>query len=474
VTNHTRPLCVDLDGSLCRSDTLLESLLLLLKRQPLQLLKLLGWLRQGRAHFKQQIARYVLPDVASLPWNHPLGDWLKSQHAQGRILVLCTGADRRIAEAAATHWGIFAEVLCSDGKTNLTSERKRAALVQRYGERGFDYVGNASADLAVWRSAQQAVVVAPQKLQRQAAELTTVEQHFAPDHGPRWRVWLKAMRLHQWAKNALVFVPMLVGGVLTADALTASLTAFLAFGLCASSVYLFNDLLDLEADRSHPRKRERPLAAATLPLTHGVLAVPLLLALSVALALTTPILFVLTLLGYYSLTLLYSFALKRFSVVDVISLAALYTLRLIAGGAATDIRLSFWLLAFSMSVFLSLGVVKRYAEIHEAKTSGRKLKGRGYRIDDLPLLANFGVSAGYGAVLVMALYINSAESMLRFAHPERLWLLCPLLLFWISRVWVRTHRGQMHDDPVVFALRDRVSQVVLISAVLLFAAASLH
>lgn len=467
------PLCVDLDGTLCRSDTLLESFLCLLKAHPLLLLALPFWLLRGRAHLKQQIASRVMPRIETLPWNGEVADWLRAEHAAGRRLVLCTGADRRIAEAVAAHWGLFDAVLGSDGETNLTARRKRDALVQRYGAQGYDYIGNSSADLPVWSACRRAVVVGTDRLAAGAAAVAEVERRFAPGDAAGWKTWLRALRLHQWAKNALVLLPMVLAGAYTGTVLGQSLLAFLAFGICASGVYLLNDLLDLEADRHHPRKRHRPFAAGQLSLLHGLLLSGLLLVLSLGLALAVQLPFLLTLAGYYVLTLSYSLVLKTYSVIDVLALASLYTLRLLGGAAATGLALSFWLLAFSMFLFLSLGVVKRYAEIHDALAGGRHLKGRGYRRADLPLLQNFGVSAGYGAVLVLALYINSPDSLLSFAHPARLWLLCPLLLFWISRVWVRTHRGQMDEDPVVFALRDGVSRAVLLLVAALFVAASL-
>ena len=459
------PLCVDLDGTLCRSDTLFEAFLSLLKQQPLALLLAPFWLLGGRAAFKQKVAAGAELNVAALPWRQDLLDWLRGEKASGRQLLLVTGADQQIARASAEHFGLFDDVLASDGRTNLTGSQKRAALVQRFGEKGFDYVGNAPVDVKVWASAATAHVAdATPALVTKAAAVAPVGQQF-PARPAGFKLWVKALRAHQWVKNVLIFVPIGLVQKFDTHTLTLTLLAFLAFSLCASSVYLINDLLDLESDRAHPRKRERPFAAARLPLLGGLFLAPvLLLAAFVIAAYITPK-FLAVLAGYYLLTLAYSLHLKRMPLVDVLMLAALYTLRIIAGGAAAGVALSFWLLAFSVFLFLSLGIVKRYAEMDMVKASaGEKAAGRGYHVDDLPLLRNLGTSSGYGAVLVLAMYINSPESQLVYAHPKRLWLLAPIVLYWISRIWLKTHRGLMHDDPIVFALKDTASRLVLVAA----------
>ena len=469
-----RPLCVDLDGTLCRSDTLFESLLHLLKAQPWVALLLPVWLLAGRAVLKQRIAERALAagfDVGSLPWNADLAEWLRQSD---RKLVLCTGADAAIADAVAAHWGLFESELASDGRTNLTGSRKRAALVERYGERGFDYAGNEALDTHVWSAAAGAVVAqATPALLARAAAAAPVLQSFPAAGGSRLRLWIKALRVHQWVKNLLIFLPLVLAHRWTPDVLIQAGIAFLAFSLCASSVYLLNDLLDLPLDRLHVSKRKRPFAAAQLPLVHGLIASPLLLLAALLLASFSTVQFLLVLDGYYLLTLAYSLQLKRMPTVDVMTLAALYTVRVIAGAAATGLQLSFWLLAFSMFLFLSLGVVKRYAEMDQLKgTAQGKAHGRGYHVDDLPLLRNLGVSSGYGAVMVLALYVNSPESQVLYRNPKYIWMLCPLVLYWVSRVWMKTHRGEMHEDPIVFALKDRISQsVAFLAGCVLLAAA---
>lgn len=460
--NETRiPLCVDLDGTLVRSDTLFESFLKLIKQSPWSLFCIQFWLLLGRAILKRRIAERVEVDVAYLPYHEELLDWLKQQAQSGRRLILCTAADRKIAEAVAAHVGIFEQVLASEGVANLKGEGKRRCLVEAFGERGFDYAGNDRSDWLVWASARNAVVVnASERVRLGVPKTAVLETHF-PGLKSGLRTWVKALRLHQWVKNVLVFLPALLAHELSGATLMQSVLAFLAFSLCASSVYLVNDLLDLDSDRRHVRKRQRPFASGALKLSQGLLLSPLLLLAAFAVALFLPIEFFAVLAGYYMVTLAYSLYLKRIATMDVMLLAVLYTLRIIAGGAATGIALSFWLLAFSMFIFLSLGIVKRYAELDGIKTSGGKAAGRGYQAEDLPIIRNLGVSSGYCAVLVLSLYINSPESQGVYTHPYWLWLLCPLMLFWISRVWMLTHRGEMDDDPIVFALKDKASLLIL-------------
>ncbi|HEX3397407.1 MAG TPA: UbiA family prenyltransferase [Steroidobacteraceae bacterium] len=456
------PLCVDLDGTLTPVDTLHESLLGLARQAPAALWRLPLWLSQGKARLKREVASRIAFDAARLPLNPQLLGWLKEEHAQGRRLVLATAADAKIAEHVATHVGLFDQVIASNGESNLSAETKTAALVKHFGMRGFDYVGNESTDEPVWAAANKAIVVGGSRQAERASRVAQVERVF-PGPNSTAMTWIKAMRLHQWVKNVLIFLPALLAHkILMPAVLFKSVLAFVAFGLCASSVYLINDLLDLTADRHHPRKRMRPFASGALSAQSGLAAAFALLLSGAALAVLVNWQFAGVLAGYYVLTWTYSLRLKRAALVDVMTLAGLYTIRIIAGAAATAIPLSFWLLAFSIFIFLSLGFVKRYTELDDARQEGgAENRGRGYRPADLPLLMNLGIAAGYCTVVVMALYINSTDSQSLYRHNKPLWLVCPLLLYWISRIWLLTTRGQMHDDPVVFALRDRMSLLVL-------------
>ncbi len=467
------PLAVDLDGTLVLGDTLYESLLILLRRNPLYLFLLPFWLLGGKAGFKRELSRRALPAPSDLLFNQALLEWLRDQRDH-RQLLLCTAADQRIADGIAGHLDLFDGVLASDGTNNLSGPGKAAALVERYGEQGFDYAGNERVDLAVWRHAHAAVVVnASPAVLAAATRVTTVDQVIAPKQGVGLQPWLRALRLHQWAKNLLVFVPLLTAHLLfEQDAVVRAMLAFLAFGLCASSAYVLNDLLDLAADRAHPRKCRRPFASGQLSVFSGLLLAPALLAAAFAVAILLPQRFVVTLAAYYLLTVLYSFRLKQIDTVDVVVLASLYTARIVAGAFALAVMLSFWLLAFSMFLFLSLALVKRYAELQQLRERGLEFAiGRGYRVEDLPMIGSLGTSAGYGSILVLAMYVNSNTSEALYRQPKYLWLICPLLLYWITRAWILAQRGRMHDDPLMFAIGDRVSIVVLAACLALVALA---
>ena len=429
------PLCVGVDGTLTPANARHERALGALKR--------------------------VAFDAGALPFRDELVRWLSEERAAGRRVVLVADGDPRLDEQVATHLGLFDEVARADG-SGSAADRKRRALVERFGERGFDYAGSDAADLPVWAAARGAIVVGNRKLADRVGRTTQLLRTFAAPQA-NLRTWIKAIRLHQWVKNALVFLPALLAHHITNPAvLLPAVLAFLAFGCLASSVYVTNDLFDLAADRQHPRKRRRPFAAGVLSVRAGIYASLALLLCALLLTALVGWNFGLVLAGYYLLTWAYSLRLKRIALLDVMTLAGLYTLRIIAGSAATHIEPSFWLLAFSVFLFLSLGFVKRYAELYDARKAGKLAgHGRGYGSDDLALIMNLGTTSGYCAVVVIALYINSPDSIALYHHHKTMWLICPLMLFWISRVWMLTARGHMHDDPVVFALRDRVSLMVL-------------
>ncbi len=454
------PLCVDLDGTLLRSDSLVESALDVAARAPWSLPARLARLRHGRAALKRALAEGATLDPARLPYDPRVLALLAASADRPR--VLCTGADAAIARAIADHLGLFDAVIASDGDRNLTGEAKAAALVERFGERGFDYVGDGRADLAVWARARGAIVVGGgDALAREAGRRCTLLAHWPAAPGGLG-AWLGALRPHQWLKNLLVFVPLLAAHrMLDPASAIAGVGAFLAFCLCASGAYLLNDLLDLPADRAHPRKRERALASGRIAPAAALLAAPALAAAGLGLALAIGPGLAALVASYVGATLAYSLGLKRVAALDVVALALLYTLRVLAGAAAIGVPVSFWLLAFSMFIFTSLALLKRCTELVAMRGDGRvAAEGRGYHLDDLPLLRAVGASAGLVAVLVLALYIDSPESRALYARPEALWLLCPLLLGWVLRAWLLAHRGRMHDDPVVFALTDRGSLVV--------------
>lgn len=472
-----RVIAVDLDGTLIRSDVLVESVFLLLRYQPLTFLRGLLWLLKGKAYFKRKVADLVTPTVETLPFNRSLVAWLIEQKkSQNAWLVLATASDARVAQQVAEHLGIFDEVLGTETR-NLASAHKRDALASRYGEFGFEYVGNSTADLDVWRAARVSHVVNPEfNVLGRARQLGRMGEVFE-DRAGYLRVLRKALRLHQWAKNLLLFVPLLATHKLAQfELLGDCVLAFLCFGACASSVYLLNDLLDLKDDRRHRTKCNRPLAAGTFPVFHAMLWMPALLVFAFGASIVwLPGKFALILAGYYVLTLAYSLWIKRVVMLDVVTLAMLYTVRVIAGAAAIVSPLTFWILAFCMFMFLSLAFVKRYTELYDAREQGKTdaAPGRGYQVQDFELLASLGGASGYLSVLVLALYINDIAHLALYTHPKWLWAACPLLLFWLSRVWLIAHRGQMHDDPIVFALRDPVSRWVGLAFAGIFIVAAL-
>ena len=455
------PLVVDLDGTLICTDMLHESALQLFRSAPLDVLRIPAWLHQGKAALKQELAQRAPLDVTTLPYREDFLQWLHQQRALGRRLILCTASDQSFANAVAAHCGIFSEVMASDGKVNLEGKHKAHALVQRFGQKGFDYAGNSTADLAVWAEARYGIAVnAPVALLAQANKLCEIEQVFAP---PRQgvRTWSRMLRVHQWLKNGLLFVPLLAAHQLTdGGAWIRLLLAFMAFSLCASSVYIANDLMDLESDRQHPRKRSRPFASGAMPAWKGVLLVPVLALTSLAISAKVGTAFTAWLSVYFLITWAYSWQLKRVALVDCLTLAVLYTLRVVAGAAAAGLSLSFWLLAFSGFLFLSLAFVKRYAELLMQLAAGKnKAHGRGYFTSDAPLVQILGICSGYTAVVVMALYLNSEVVVRMYRNPEVVWAAVPIMVYWISWMWLRASRGEMHDDPLVFAFRDKASLV---------------
>ncbi len=461
----TIPLCVDLDGTLIKTDMLWESVVRLLKKNPLALVSILFWWTRGRAFLKQQLAARVAVDAASLPVNEKFLAWLRAEKKNGRKIVLATASELKMAQPVADRFGLFDEVLASDGKTNLRSENKLRALTEKFGARGFDYAGNASADFAVWRGAREAIVVnACLSVEKKAANCAKVGQVFAPDASFAG-AFLRSLRPHQWVKNLIIFVPALAGHKLgDAVLLLRDVRAFAAFCLCASGVYLLNDLVDLDADRQHPSKKHRPFAAGDLPLQAGLICAPIFLAAGLLVAAQLSRSFVEVTVLYVALTTIYSWRVKQIVFLDVFFLAGLYTMRLVAGSVATGIVNSSWLLVFSMAIFLSLALVKRYVELTDAPgpESGKPTAtGRGYYTQHLKLVAWLGMGSGWLAALVLAIYVKQSEQVGQlYQHPLLLLLACPLLFLWISRVWRLARRGEMHDDPVVFALKDWASYLV--------------
>ena len=468
------PLCVDLDGTLIASDSLFESFLTLLRESPVQAIKSLWSLKKGKAAFKEAVVSGIDFDPASLPYNQSVLDYLKTKSAD-RELILVTGASSVIAKRVAEHLQIFSRVMASSGDTNLTGNTKSNRLVEEFGEGNFDYIGNDEADLDVWPQARKKLVVS-----RQGGFLDKCREQFEVDHhfervSPKARDWIKMLRIHQWVKNLLIFVPFLLNhGVGDTPGIIVLMISFFAFSLLASLTYIINDLLDLAADRANTTKSKRSLASGLISIKEAAMVVACLSVVVVGLLFFLPLQFSVVLLAYLTSTLLYSLSLKRVLYLDVCMLAGLHTMRLVAGTVVLQLQWSFWLLGFSMFFFLSLALAKRVAELENIRRENKANPlARGYTVDDVPMLLASGVSAGQASILVVALYVNSEKVVLMYSVPELLWLLCPVLLYWIGRVWMVTTRGQMHEDPILFALRDRVSQGTLVVCSIIVAAAVL-
>ncbi|UWQ21549.1 UbiA family prenyltransferase [Jannaschia sp. W003] len=451
---------VDLDGTLLRTDMLYETFWSALSRDWRNVWPIGRALLGGRARLKRVLQRLGPVNPATLPYDEEVLRSIERRRAEGARIVLASATDEAVLEPIAGHLGVFDAVHGSDGVRNLKGPAKARDLNARYGQGKYVYAGDSVADLAVWKDAASAVTVGVRPgLAARVAQVSGEVEALGDGRHPA-RAMLRAIRPHQWAKNALVFVPMLAAHRLDLATLGQATLAFVCYSLIASSVYLLNDLLDLDADRAHPRKRNRPFAAGTAPLLWGTVAAPALLLVGLGLATLLGPLFVAVMAGYFVATTAYSFWIKRVLVADVCTLAGLYTLRIIAGGVATGVTLSVWLLAFSMFFFFSLAAMKRQTElVASLHAGGKAAHGRRYATSDLPLVANMAVSSGLVSVLVMALYLNTETVQVLYATAAPLWGICLVLLFWINRMVMIAHRGWMDDDPVVFAARDRVSLV---------------
>lgn len=461
-------LCLDLDGTLVRSDLLVESIFSMVRRAPSSALRIPFWLLNGKAWLKRQIAHRADIRVDLLPYNDELLRFARSEKGQGRPVHLVTASNQKYANQVNEHLQLFDEVFASDDHVNLSSSNKAKLLVDTFGNQKFDYAGNSRKDIEVWKHARHALVVEPEFGVMAALQKAGRDFELISAQKSRFSALFRAMRPHQWLKNSIVLLPLLTAHLFTdIAAIINSLLAVIAFSLMASAGYLINDLFDLEADRLHKRKRDRPIARGDLSLAAGLASAPVLIISAMAVSLVLPSGFIAIITIYLAATLSYSLFLKKKVILDVIVLAGLYTLRVIGGAAALAVELSFWLLAFSMFFFVSLAFVKRFAELKALQLSGEvQAAGRGYGTEDLDLVRSLGVSAGYGAVVVLALYVNSPEISHLYTRPELIWLICPILLYWLARVWAVAHRGGMHHDPLVFALEDRVSQLSLLLAVL--------
>jgi 4-hydroxybenzoate polyprenyltransferase len=452
--------------------------LVLLLRKPIYIPGLFLALLRGKFAFKEYCRKYAgIPLPASLPYNQDVILMIRQARQQGARIVLATAAHSDIANAVAESTGLFDHVLGSGQGINLSGNAKAMAMHQDAGSIAFDYIGNDWVDLPVWQAAGRGIIACPPaKLLKHAQMILPQVITIGAEKKAAmfWHILFKQMRVYQWIKNILILIPMLLAHKAGTDLLIKAFLAILAFSASASAVYVLNDMLDLESDRMHPRKRDRPMASGRFPVAGALFLIPALLIIAGLIsACFLPWIFSICLLLYLVFTTAYSLWLKKIAMLDVIILAGLYTFRLIAGGAATATPLSPWLLGFSMFMFLSLAVVKRYAEVLTLGQRGEQsIRGRGYQMEDNMLLLALGMGAALVSVLVLALYMNSNEIITYYPHHQVLWLLCPVFLLWLMRVWLVAHRGGMHDDPILFMARDKLSYLVLSSIIILVLAAS--
>jgi 4-hydroxybenzoate polyprenyltransferase/phosphoserine phosphatase len=456
-------LVVDLDGTLIKTDLLLESALAFVAKHPFTSYRLIFWAIAGKHILKQKIAEAIDVDATTLPYNAEVIAHIEAFRSAGKV-YLSSASNQAYVQKVSEYLGLFDGFMGSDEKINNSKETKIVRLKAEFGCENFDYIGNARDDLHVWKASNAAVAVDITASVRRALLAIKPNATFIQSEKPSnpLKPYIKMMRPHQWAKNTLVFVPLLMSHAFSLGTIIMALMAFVSFSLCASSVYILNDLLDITADRQHPTKKRRPFAAGTISVMNGALmGVGLLIAAFTIGAFLSPM-YLVALSLYYAMTNAYSFLLKRKLMIDVVTLAALYATRLLAGAYALSIPISEWLLAFAVFIFLSLALVKRHSEMAMRLDAGlADPTNRGYRVADLPALIALAASAGYSAIIVFSLYIGNPEITTLYSHPRRLYLACPLLIYWISRAIMLSHRREMHDDPVVFALKDRVSLVTL-------------
>ena len=457
------PLVVDLDGTLIQTDMLHEGALAFLGAKPLQIFEIPFHLLKGRANVKRYLSKAVPSDVTLLPYNQAFLSWLKEQKSTGRTLVLCTASDRVVAEAIAAHLGIFDLVFASDGEVNLAGDRKAEVLEETFGLRGFDYAGNSRVDLKVWARANQAIVVNASASVQRALPPGRIEKVFPPSP-VGWAAWADLLHVNCWLENLLLLVPVFAAHAWGRDAdLWLLLTiAVLAFSLCASSVYLTNDLLELESARRHPRKRSRPLAAGRFPLWKGVLMAPFMFAASIAMGAWVGKIFLIWLVAYFFLACVCLWFLKRWMLVECFTSALSYTTRIMAGAAVVEELPAVWLVSFSMLLFVSLAFAKRYAGLDAQQKNANananaRAHGRAYDTTDARMIMVLGITSGLSAVVVLAWYLASDYGSHSHVLPESVWLSVPIVMFWISWIWLQTHRNRMHDEPFVFAVKDRAS-----------------
>jgi 4-hydroxybenzoate polyprenyltransferase len=455
------PLYVDLDGTLIKTDLLFESLIEFIKKNPFKIILSIKWLLKGKAYLKNKLAQNTLIDIENLPYNEPFLSYLKNERNKGRKIILATASNYTLAKRISNQLNIFSEIIASDEKENIKGKTKLNHIIENSGNGLFDYAGNSKSDLIIFKHAKSSILVNFNKKLLSRSTSIHVAKSFTPANSIL-RTFIKALRPHQWIKNLLIFTPLFVSNQWSnPNMIIRASIGFISFSLIASSVYVINDIFDIQNDRSHIKKKYRPFAAGNISIGHGLILILFLIFAGLFVGYFLDVIYFFLLMTYIIFNFLYSVYLKKILLIDILILSQFYTLRIFSGGVITNIVLSFWLIAFSVFVFFSLAIAKRYAELNlSIKINKKNIKGRGYTIDDLNILNIMGVTSGYIGVLILALYINSPEVVLIYSSPKILWGICLIFLFWISYIWLKASRGELDEDPLTFAIKDRISLVV--------------
>lgn len=469
------PLFVDVDGTYLKTDLLFESFIVAIRNNPLVIIYCFFWLTKGIGFLKYKLSMRADLDISIMPKNPEFLAFLNKEKNKARKIILATAGAEKYAALLVSESKLFDSYLCSDKNTNLKSRAKLSKILKLSDD--FAYAGNDKVDFVLFSQAKEKYLVNATQNVSRAGEKFEFDGVFdsQPSTG-NGKTWLKQLRLHQWLKNLLIFVPLMVSGLFTQITnITEVSLGFIAFSFLASATYIVNDLFDLSSDRQHPRKKYRPLAAAKLSILAGLVGAAALLFFAFGLALLLGLKFIVILLIYLGLTLFYSFVLKKYVAMDTVALAMLYTLRILAGTAILSISVSFWLFAFSIFIFLSLALVKRCAELKSLEKEGKLItNGRDYRVEDYSILVSFGISSAMLSLLMFSFYINNNALTNQYQEPDLLWVVVLGLCYWLMRMWIKTHRGEMHDDPIVYSLKDKGSIItILTSSIIMMVALSL-
>jgi len=463
-------LAVDLDETLIHSDILFETFWSAFSFDWKIPIKSVGWLLKGKGQLKHNLVHSSDINVKNLPYNKDVINYIKQHRKRGGYTVLVTASNQTIAEKIAKNLNLFDEVKGSSEKTNLKGNIKKNFLITRFGVKNYDYIGDSTDDLPIWKNANKAITVnANSGIIKACEKINSNCQHLKSKLSQNTFLnYIKVIRAYQWIKNILVFVPMLAAHQVTTHNLIDSSLTFIAFCLIASSVYVINDLFDLNADRAHPSKKLRPFASGTVPIKNGLIFFLLLFLPGITMSFFIEYYFFLLMLTYYMLTFLYSIILKKKVILDICILGVLYTFRIVGGGFATEIQISFWLLAFSIFLFLSLAAVKRQSELVDLKNRKKiKIIGRNYQARDLPIISMIAISAGFISVLIAGLYINTPDMLALYSKPWTLGAASIVLLFWLMNIISASSRGLVDDDPIIYAIKDNTSRICLIIVMLL-------